>query len=151
MENGQVVLQKSGLILEDGEVLELALEAELWATSSNPLARLIGAINRFLSLLVGRKKHGYIIVTNKRLVEISQQMNCWCCNAGKDIKIVMPSTILEVGYVAEGTFCGCFCQAYHLYYEALTQQTSILLKGATEEEAANAAKALYNLVHTLQN
>ena len=39
---------KSGLILGEDEKLVVELEAELWATSSNPIALLIGKIIKFI-------------------------------------------------------------------------------------------------------
>ena len=44
---------KSGLILGEDEHLVVELEAELWAASSNPIAQLIGAVVKFLNLLLG--------------------------------------------------------------------------------------------------
>ena len=41
---------KSGLILGEDEHLVVELEAELWATSSNPIARLFGAVVKFINL-----------------------------------------------------------------------------------------------------
>ncbi len=141
-----IVLKKSGFVLDDGEILELAIEAELWAGSSNPIDRFLGACARLWSLLFGTKKEGFIIITNKRVVEISKQKACWVFNTGKEVKTLMPSGIFEVGYTAQGTFCGCFCQAYHLYYEGHTQTTSILLKGANEQDAATMASTLYEIL-----
>ena len=141
----QRILEKSGFIAQDGEEIEFAIEAELWASSSNPIDRAIGKFIKFLNLIVGIKLIGYLIVTNKRIVEISQKKVCWAFNAGKNVKFVMPKSVREVGYRAEGTFLGCFCQAYYLYYEAQTQSTSILLKGVDEAEAARISKVFYDL------
>ena len=47
---------KSGLILTEGEELILELEAELWATSNNALARIWGKIQKFLALIMGHKR-----------------------------------------------------------------------------------------------
>lgn len=51
---------KSGIILEDGEKLVVELEAELWATSSNPIARFFGSIRRIFALCCGYKECGYV-------------------------------------------------------------------------------------------
>lgn len=151
MRNDQEVLKKSGFILSEGETLELGIEAELWAGSSNPIARFLGAFNRIVSAIMGIKRVGFLLVTNKRIVEVRQTKACWCFNAGKEVKNVMPSSVKEAGYTAEGACCGCFCQAYRLYYDAFTQRTSILLKGANEEEAAHCAKVLYDIVLSQQS
>lgn len=150
MANNQEILQKSGFVLANGETFEFGVEAELWAGSSNPIDRMLGKLTRLLNLLVGVKRYGYLIVTNKRVVEVTQKKACWVLNAGKEVKNVLPSSIKEVGYVAEGTFCGCFCQAYTLYYDAFTQRTAILLKGADEAEAARVAKLFYDIVNKQQ-
>ena len=60
---------KSGLILGEDEHLVVELEAELWATSSNPIARLIGGIIKFINLIFGNKRQGYVVITDKRVVE----------------------------------------------------------------------------------
>ena len=63
---------KSGLILNEGEKLVIELEAELWATSQNPIAKAIGQIRRAIAGLLGSKREGYIVITDKRVVEIIQ-------------------------------------------------------------------------------
>jgi len=146
MQDSKAILKKSGVVLDEDETLEVALEAELWAGSSNPIARFFGACARIISLILGTKKYGFIIITNKRILEVSKTTSCWIFNSGKEVKNVLPSSVTEVGYTAHGTFCGCLCQAYYLYYEACTQKTSILLKGANEEEAASVATAVYDLI-----
>ena len=150
MESNELILKKSGFVLDDGETLLFGVEAELWAGSSNPIMRMIGKIERILNLLVGVKKRGYLLITNKRVIELTQHIGCWVFNAGKDVKSVLPRSIKEVGYRAEGAFLGCFCQAYTLYYEAHTQSTTIMLKGANEEEAARVAKLFYDTVAKAQ-
>ncbi|MGM9843399.1 MAG: hypothetical protein ACI30S_04170 [Muribaculaceae bacterium] len=135
---------KSGVILDPNENLVMELEAELWATSSNPIARLFGAINKIINLILGNRRHGYLVITDKRVIEVSQDRVCWIFNARKDVKYVLPSSVKEAGYLKEATFCGCFCQAYHFYYESWTQSTSILLKGVNESGAKQILDAFYN-------
>ncbi len=127
---------KSGLILTEGEELVIELEAELWATNASPIGRVIGSITKFLNLLIGNKRKGFVVITNKRVVEVIQFQACWVFNVGKNVKYVLPSSVKEVGYTKEGTFCGCFCQAYSLYYESFTQRTSILLSDVSDEAGA---------------
>lgn len=141
---------KSGLVLNDGEKLVIELEAELWATSQNPFARMIGEIRKLLALLIGHKRQGYIVITDKRVVEIIQMKMFWVLNAGKNVKYVLPSSVKEVGYTKEGTFCGCFCQAYNLYYDAFTQRTSVLLPVDEEKEAQDIVDAFYKAISAAQ-
>ncbi len=146
MDENELVLKKSGIILAKDESLEIGIEAELWASSSNIISRILGGIARFLAFLTGVRRNGFLLLTNKRLIEVSQLKLCWVFNASKNVKTIMPSSIKEVGYYSEGTFLGCFCQAYHLYYEAYTQKTSVLLKNANEEDAEYLSNSIYNTI-----
>jgi hypothetical protein len=133
---------KSGLMLSENEKVVMEIEAELWATSSNPIARLFGAIAKFFAMIFGYRTKGFLIITDKRVVEVSTQIGCYCITIGRQVKYVLPSSVKEIGYDRAAT-CGCFCPAYHLYYESFTQRMSILLKGADESGALKAADAFY--------
>ncbi len=141
---------KSGLILGEDEHLVVELEAELWATSSNPIARLIGAVVKFINLILGNKRQGYVVITDKRVVEIIQYKALWVLNAGKNVKYVLPSSVKEVGYTKEGTCFGCFCQSYNLYYDAFTQRTSVLLSDVDEAGAQKVVDAFYKAISAAQ-
>ncbi len=141
---------KSGLILGEDEHLVVELEAELWATSSNPIARLIGAVVKFINLILGNKRQGYVVITDKRVVEIIQYKAFWVLNAGKNVKYVLPSSVKEVGYTKEGTCFGCFCQSYNLYYDAFTQRTSVLLSDVDEAGAQKVVDAFYKAISAAQ-
>ena len=90
--------------MEDDEKLVAEIEAELWAASSNPIARFIGAIIKVIYLILGMKKEGYLVLTDKRVIEVVSQKACWVFNTGKEVKYVLPSSVKEVGYTKEGTF-----------------------------------------------
>ena len=141
---------KSGLILGEDEKLVVELEAELWATSSNPIALLIGKIIKFINLLFGNKRQGYVVITDKRVVEIIQFKSFWVLNSGKNVKYVLPSSVKEVGYTKEGTCFGCFCQSYNLYYDAFTQRTSVLLSDVDEAGAQKVVDAFYKAISAVQ-
>ena len=141
---------KSGLILGEDEKLVVELEAELWATSSNPISLLIGKIIKFINLLFGNKRQGYVVITDKRVVEIIQFKSLWVLNSGKNVKYVLPSSVKEVGYTKEGTCFGCFCQSYNLYYDAFTQRTSVLLSDVDEAGAQKVVDAFYKAISAVQ-
>jgi hypothetical protein len=132
----------SGFMLAEDEKLIMEFEAELWAASSNPIARFLGGINRVISMILGFRKKGYLVITDKRVVEVATQINCWCITTGRQVKYVLPSSVKEIGYTKSST-CGFFCPAYYLYYESFTQRTAVLLKGADETGALKAANAFY--------
>ena len=141
---------KSGLILGENEKLVVELEAELWATSSNPIARLIGSIVKLINLILGFKRKGFVVITDKRVVEIIQFQALWVLNTGKNVKYVLPSSVKEVGYTKEGTCFGCFCQSYNLYYDAFTQRTSVLLSDVDEAGAQKVVDAFYKAISAAQ-
>lgn len=142
---------KSGLILEENEKLVMELEAEMWASSSNPIAKLIGSIVKLINLILGNKRKGFVVITDKKVVEIVQYKALWVFNVGRDVKFLLPSSVKEVGYVKEGTFCGCFCQSYRLYYDAFTQRTSVLLTSADcDADAQKIVNAFYNAISAQQ-
>ena len=134
----------------EDEHLVVELEAELWATSSNPIAKLIGGIVKFINLIFGNKRQGYVVITDKRVVEIIQFKALWVLNAGKNVKYVLPSSVKEVGYTKEGTCFGCFCQSYNLYYDAFTQRTSVLLSDVDEAGAQKVVDAFYKAISAAQ-
>lgn len=134
---------KSGIVLGENENVVMELEAELWATSQNPIAQIIGQIKKLLGLFLGIKREGFVVITDKRVVEVFQTKACWVLNTGKVVTYLLPNSIKECGYTKEGTVCGCFCQGYTFYYEAWTQQRAILLKDADEKEAQGVVDSFY--------
>lgn len=138
---------KSGIILNEGEKLVMELEAELWATSSNPIAKLWGSIMKLIGLILGVKREGYVVITDKRVVEVMRTTFFWVFDSGKVIRYLLPSSIKEVGYTKEPTFF-CFCQAYHLFYDAFTQRTSVLLSDVDEYGAQRVVDAFYNALNS---
>lgn len=137
---------KSGVVLSEGEEVILELEAELWATSSNMIAQFFGSILRIVYMILGCTRKGYVVLTNKRVIEVAQTRLCYVFNSSKAVKYVLPSSVKEVGYTKEATVCGCFCQAYTFYYDAFTQRTAIMLKGANEAKAQSIVDAFYNVI-----
>ena len=140
---------KSGLILEDGENVVMEIEAELWATSSNPIMRALGAIKKFFAMILGNRRHGFLVITNKRVVEVRKFVACYCFNVGTEVKYLLPNSVKEVGYRRMAT-CGCFCPAYYLYYESFTQTTEVMLNGSDSREAQKTVDAFYRAIASAQ-
>jgi hypothetical protein len=132
----------SGIILAEDEKLVLEIEAELWASSSNPIARFIGEFQRIIAMILGIKRKSFVVITDKRVVEVTTFITCWVITTGRQVKYVLPSSVKEIGYEKNSTCC-IFCPAYYLYYDAFTQRTSVLLKGANEDGALKAVNAFY--------
>ena len=94
---------KSGIILEEDETLVMEIEAELWATSSNPISVAFGKIAKFFAKLLGTKYNGFLVITNKRVVEVRNVINCYCFNTAREVKYLLPSSVKEVGYTKQAT------------------------------------------------
>jgi len=140
---------RSGVTLAENEQLALEIEAELWASSSNPIAQFIGRIRRFFALILGFKMKSFLVITDKRVIEIKTLIACWCITTGRWVKYVLPSSVKEVGYKRLATCC-CCCPMYVLYYEGHTQYTRVQLKGANEAAAVQAANAFYAAISHAQ-
>jgi hypothetical protein len=139
----------SGITLAENEKLVMEIEAELWASSSNPIAQALGSLRRIIAFIFGLKQKGFLVITDKRVVEVTTQIRCWCITVGRQVKYVLPSSVKEIGYTRSAT-CGCFCPVYFLYYEAFTQRTNVQLKGADESGALKAANAFYAAISASQ-
>jgi len=136
---------KSGFKLAEDEELVMELEAELWATSTNPIAKMIGEFWRIIAKILGFKMHSFIIVTNKRVVEVSDRVALYVFKTGRHVKYVVPNSVKEIGYVRKST-CWVFCPTYYLYYDAHTQSTLIQMKDADEAAALKASNAFYAVI-----
>ena len=88
---------KSGIVLGDNENLVMELEAELWATSQNPIAQIIGQIKKLIGLLFGIKREGFVVITDKRVVEVIQGKACWVLNTALKTGTGLLFSILNVG------------------------------------------------------
>ncbi len=140
---------KSGIVLADDESLVMEIEAELWATSSNPFAMAAGRIRKALAKIFGYRRNGYLVITNKRVVEVTKETVCYCFNNGTTVKYLLPDSVKEVGYIRKAT-CGCFCPAYYLYYESFTQRTQVMLSGVDEFGAQKTVDAFYKAIASAQ-
>lgn len=133
---------KSGVIMMAGETLVAEIEADLWSVSANPLARMIGDIKKFVYGLLGTKRKGFIVITDKRVVEVFDSITCYIFNTGRTVRYLLPQSIKEVAYIKRAT-CGFFCPAYYLVYEGLTQSTSIMLQDASDASAQKLVDSFY--------
>jgi hypothetical protein len=109
---------KSGIKLANDENLVMEIEAELWASSSNPFAKMMGLLRQFFALILGTKIKCFWVITNKRVVVVTELVNWYCFPVRREIRNILPQSITAVGYTREAT-CWCFCPAYTLYYNTV--------------------------------
>lgn len=117
-----------------------------WNRNSGQQAQILlqNSLEEFLNSVLkicGYRVSGWIVITNKRVVEVKSTYNCWCIESSKEIKYVLPSSVKEVGYT-KVISCGCCCPVINFYYEAHTQRTQILISEG-EAEAQRIVDAFY--------
>jgi hypothetical protein len=139
---------QSGVTLLDNETLVLEMDAELYVTSSCAFLRFIHGIIRFFAQILGFRKRGFLVVTNKRFVEVYNQIIFWIINIRKYVKSIPLERIEgEVDYVKKGTFAFLF-RAYQLYYNKRTnRRVYVILRGLEEQDAHAAANAVYRTLN----
>jgi hypothetical protein len=135
----------SGFSLAEGETLIMKIDAALMVAIYNPLLRLIVAILKFIAMILGFRTKGFLIITDRRVVEVWEHIGCWCINLGRQVSYVKPNSIKEVGF-EKRTTCGCFCPVYCLYYKALTRHTAVKMKGADESTVLKTVEAFYTAI-----
>jgi len=139
---------KSGLTLADGEQLVMEIEAELYASSQNPVFQFIGTLKRIWDKICGNKKRSFLVITNKRAIAVWEQIYCYCIPAHRYINTIMPANILEVGYERH-TICGC-CPAIYLYLNCHINNRQFFLKSGSEADAQKIASAIYSAIASAQ-
>jgi hypothetical protein len=139
---------QSGVTLLENETLVLEMDAELYITSSCAILRFFHGIIRFFAQILGFKKRGFLVITNKRFVEVYNQIIFWVINIRKYVKSIPLERIEgEVDYVRKGTFAFLF-RAYQLYYDKREKRrVYAILRGLDEQDAHAAANAVYRTLN----
>jgi hypothetical protein len=112
------------------------------------IPRFLLGIIRFFAQILGFKRRGFLVVTNKRFVEVYNQIIFWIINIRKYVNSVPLCKIdKEVDYVKKGTFAFLF-RAYHLYYQRSWRRVYAILRGLDEKGVHSAVNTIYK---TLDN
>jgi hypothetical protein len=136
----------SGFVLAGDETLVMNIEADWMLPIYNPLACIIWTIMKFILMILGVRKKGFLIITDKRVVEVWEYIICWCFIKGQHISYVKPGSVKEIG-LERRSILWCCWTVYCLYYGALTgHSTLIRMKGADESTALKAAEAFYSAI-----
>lgn len=138
---------KCKIIPMDDENVVMEVEGELWARSSNPIARLIGFICKCIGFVFGYRKSAYMVMTTRRIIFFKKSVLLWCFPTATESYSVLPQAICSVGYTRRGTFLGCFCPMYCLrMVDNSGSITDLQLKGASENETVRYANAMYDAI-----
>jgi len=142
-------MSKSGVKLDDGEQIVVELEADLYARSANPFAQAAGSLLRLIDKIFGNKNAVFVVVTNKRVIEVREHKVCYVFVTQRVTLNVLPQNVLEVGYERKAQL-GCFCPAYNIFYTCHTGGRSLMVRGLNEEGAAKAAKQFFDAVISIK-
>ncbi|HNE20097.1 MAG TPA: hypothetical protein PLF85_10275 [Turneriella sp.] len=124
---------KMDVKLTPGENIVFKIEADFWQRGNNPLQKIVGNFMRIFSKILGYRVNGALIVTNKRVLELTEEYRCWCINTNRGVKVLTRRGVKEFGYEMEKT-CGIFCPTYYLYYEGDTQSTLIAVQDGSDQK-----------------
>jgi hypothetical protein len=138
---------KSGIDLLENETLIAEADAGLYITSAFVILRFIQDFLRFIGLILGFRKRGYLVITNKRFVEIYTQTIFWIIKIRKNVRSIPLCAIKkDVGCVKKGTFA-FFSRSYQLYYERFWRRVYVVLRGLDEGEAYRITNTAYRALN----
>jgi len=138
-------MSKSGVKLDDGEQIVVELEAELYARSANPFAQAAGSLLRLLDRIFGNKNSVFVVVTNKRIIELREHKVCYVFVTQRVVLNVLPQNVLDVGYERKAMI-GCCCPAYTIFYNCHSGGRELMVRGLNEDGAAKAAKTFFDAI-----
>ena len=108
---------KSGFPLQDGERFVLEIESRLYMTSSFFIFRLLWDFIRPLLQILGFCRRGFLIVTDRRFIEVYSQKIFWIIKIRRNVKSIPLRNICgTVEIVRKGRFL-FFARAYHIFYQ----------------------------------
>jgi len=126
---------KSGIVLRENETIALEIESRLYITSACVILRFIFGVIRIFLQILGFKKKGFLVISDKRFAEVYTQTIFWFINFGKTIRNVpLKSIKSETGCVWKGTFLFLF-RSWQVWYERQGRRVYYILKGLDETEA----------------
>ena len=139
---------KSGFPLMGNERLVLEVESTLYMTSPWFLLRFMWGMIRPIFQILGFKRTGYLIVTDKRIVELYVQKVFWLIDFRKCASSISLKKIRgDVEYVKKGRFM-FFARAYQVFYDKSLWVRTYFSLGSLEENEAQKIVSLIGQVVT---
>ena len=153
-----MVSLKSGFPLQEDESLILEIESKLYMTSPWLILRYWWGCLRPALQILGFKRSGYLIATNKRFVEYYTQTIFWLIKIRKYAECTPLKKIDgNIHWVKKGRFL-FFARAYQVCYDRLLGQKScwrmpwirvyFVLNGKEEDEANKIVSLLSRAVYS---
>lgn len=130
----------------DGEQLVVEIEAEMYDVGSGPLGRILGIFSKFTAKFTGSVEKGFLVVTDKRIITVTEQKVCCVFQRSKGISCYLPNSVYKMGWRKEGTLL-CLCPTINLWYSTKHGDgKNIRMIGATEDTAMKIVDAFFKMI-----
>jgi hypothetical protein len=103
------------------------IEGNAWNDNPNPFARIATFFIKLISILFGIKKRSYLVVTDKRVVQIDKNKVFWFITVSVGVFSHNKSTIQTVGWEMASAYL--FFKKYYLIIVNHNQRLKITYKG----------------------
>ncbi len=118
--------------LMQGEEVVYAVQADGFFLGSNPILKMIGAWQAFVTKITGGHIRVYLILTNLRLLMIESQSAMCGCNKLRSTKVLSTADIVEAGSGKATALC--FIHTRYLQIETLSQVHILAVKKLRDED-----------------
>lgn len=129
------------LRLKQGEKAVFKLEGDVYGGGSNPISQAMAKVRATIGKIFGIRIKATLVVTNKRVIMYQENVTCYCVPAGRQMKVIMPSSVMEVGY-SRITSCGCF-PFYQFQFQGHTEKANFPVKGGNDKMLTDYVSKFY--------
>ena len=127
--------------LRGGEVVLASLEGNAYSISPNIYLRILAFIMRIVSILVGRSRKIYLVVTNTRIITIETQKTLWVFDGSISARNYLPRSISMAGYFLRRDFL--VFKSHYLEFSSSASSESILVK------SQEGKKKVYEMIYKI--
>lgn len=139
----------ASLEMMEGEKIIWENDADQWFVSSNLMVKILANIGKFLSLLVGVRKKGHVVFTNKRLVYKANGYFLWCIQNSSNIDSIYMKHISSMSYGYEASFL-CFMKSKVIkVFSTGSFNTQFVFKGISEQDLERRVVEISALIATI--
>jgi len=133
------------LQLNPGEELVFKLEGDVYGGGANPLTQAFAKVYSFVLKIFGTRMKSTLVVTTQRVLTYTELITCYCIPTSRNMKVIMPSSVMEAGY-GRVTTCGCF-PYYTFHFQGHTEKASYPLKGGSDEQMIEYVNKFYDALN----
>ena len=117
--------------LSEGEEILQQVEGDANTLASGPLAKVISIITNLLDKVLGRSRKVLILITNKRIIELSTEKVFWKFDKGVNVVNYTPRAINYVGYALVKDWL--VFNTNYFVLSTISAETKVIFKGKKEE------------------